>query len=207
MIKSVFDRRYRRYDAWYDRNRFAYLSELKAIRKVLPKKGIGLEIGVGTGRFAQALGIKYGIDPSGNMMRLARKRGVTVRRGYGENLPYDDKSFDYAALIITICFVRDPARVLKDAYRVLRKRGKMIIGFVDSDSFLGKYYRGKKSPFYKGAVFFNTDKIIRLLRRSGFIKFACYQTLYDIPSAIEHVQKPIKGSGRGGFVVVRAERP
>jgi len=51
---SVFDRYYKEYDAWYDRNKFVYLSELEAIREVLPREAKGLEVGVGTGRIAQA---------------------------------------------------------------------------------------------------------------------------------------------------------
>lgn len=54
-MSGIFDRYYKRYDAWYGRNRYTYLSELRAIRKFLPRKGKGLEIGVGTGRFAGPL--------------------------------------------------------------------------------------------------------------------------------------------------------
>jgi hypothetical protein len=46
---------YRRYDDWFERHRAAYLSELLAIRALLPWEGRGLEIGVGTGRFAGPL--------------------------------------------------------------------------------------------------------------------------------------------------------
>ena len=69
---NVFNKYTKEYDSWYDKNKYAYLSEIEAIRKVLPKKGIGLEIGVGTGRFAAPLGIKYGIDPSEKMLEIAR---------------------------------------------------------------------------------------------------------------------------------------
>jgi len=72
-MSTIFDKYYKKYDAWYDRNKFVYLAELKAIRKVLPEKGKGLEIGVGTGRFAQALGIATGIDPSRKMIEIAKK--------------------------------------------------------------------------------------------------------------------------------------
>jgi len=82
-VRNIFDKFYKKYDAWYERNKFAYLSELEAIKKVLPKKGKGLEIGVGTARFAKPLGIKYGIDPSKKMLEIAKKRDVKL--GYGEN--------------------------------------------------------------------------------------------------------------------------
>src|SRR4030042_209848 len=146
-MKNIFDRYYQKYDAWYDRNKFAYLSELEALKKALPKRGKGLEIGVGTGRFASALGIGYGIEPSSNMVKIARQRGVDARLGFGERLPFNNASFNYVAIIITLCFVKDPQKVLKEARRVLKRRSKIIIGIIDKDSFLGKFYQKKKSIF------------------------------------------------------------
>ena len=59
---DVFNKHYKKYDAWYDKHSHAYLPEVEAVKSLLPKKGKGLEIGVGTGRFASALGIKYGVE-------------------------------------------------------------------------------------------------------------------------------------------------
>ncbi|GAG27255.1 unnamed protein product, partial [marine sediment metagenome] len=156
---NIFNQYYKKYDSWYDRNKFAYLSEIKAIKKVLPKKGRGLEIGVGTGRFAAPLKITIGIDPSKEMIEIARKRGVDARLGTGEKLPFRNTTFDYVAIIITICFVEDPLRVLKETRRVLKKNGKIIVGIIDKDSFLGKFYRKKKSIFYKEANFFSVKEV------------------------------------------------
>lgn len=203
---NIFDKYYKKYDTWYDKNKFAYLSELKAIRKVLPKKSKGLEIGVGTGRFAHALGIECGIDPSKNMIKIARKRGVDVRLGSGEHLPFKNITFDYAAIIITICFVKYPEKVLREVCRVLKKKGKIIMGIVDKNSFLGKFYQKKKSISYKKANFFSIKKITDLLKDAGFSKFFYYQTLYKLPAEIKSMQKPRKGFGKGGFVVIVGEK-
>ncbi len=40
-MNNVFDSYYKKYNAWYDKNKFAYLSELEAVKKVLPRKGFG----------------------------------------------------------------------------------------------------------------------------------------------------------------------
>ncbi|MBN1353781.1 MAG: methyltransferase domain-containing protein [Candidatus Omnitrophica bacterium] len=203
---EIFNRYYKRYDAWYDRNRLAYLSELEAIRKVLPKKGRGLEIGVGTGRFAASLGIKHGIEPSRNMARIAGQRDIKVRIGHGEKLPYRSNTFDYAAIIITICFVKDPRKVLKESARILKKKGKIILGIVDKDSFLGRFYRRKKSVFYKKAHFFGVEELTALLKTANFGRFSYYQTLFKLPDKIASIEKPQKGFGKGGFVVIAGER-
>jgi len=59
---NVFDTYTEEYEEWFERHKFAYLSEIEALKKVIPA-GKGLEVGVGTGRFAKPLGIDTGIDP------------------------------------------------------------------------------------------------------------------------------------------------
>lgn len=59
-----FERYADRYDDWFEAHPDAYQSEVEALRRLLPQPGFGLEIGVGTGRFASPLGIQVGIDPA-----------------------------------------------------------------------------------------------------------------------------------------------
>ncbi|MFH1407163.1 MAG: methyltransferase domain-containing protein [Candidatus Omnitrophota bacterium] len=204
-MKNIFDRYYKKYDVWYDRHKFAYLSELEALRKVLPENGKGLEIGVGTGRFAEPLGITLGIDPSMNMLELARERGVNVCRGLGEELPFLNSSFDYVAIIITLCFVKNLQKVLKETARVLKKGGKVILSIIDRRSLLGRFYQRKKTVFYKEAKFFSINEATKLLKAAGFISFSYYQTISKLPEKISLVEKPKKGFGKGGFVVISAK--
>lgn len=203
---NTFDRKYKKYDVWYERNNFAYVSEIDAIKKVLPKKGRGLEIGVGTGRFATALGISAGIDPSYHMVRLARNRGVNVCLAFGEAIPFLRETFDYAVVIISLCFVKNKKMVLQEAARVLKKGGKIIIGIVDKESFLGKYYRHKKSVFYKIAKFLSVVEVVDILKKTGFSSFSIYQTLFTLPERMTAAQKPKKGFGKGGFVVLSGKK-
>jgi len=205
-VNNIFDKYYEKYDAWYDKNEVAYLSELEAIKKVLPKRGKGLEIGVGTGRFAAPLGIETGIDPSKNMIRIARARGVDVRLGSGECLPFRNSTFDYVAVIITLCFVNDPQQVLKEVKRILKKDAKIIVGIIDKNSFLGKFYQKKKSIFYKQAHFFGVKEVANLLKDVGFNKMSYYQTIFELPNRINLIEKPKSGFGKGGFVVISGEK-
>ena len=205
MINS-FDRYTKRYDAWYDKNKYAFLSEIEAVKKFIPKRGKGLEIGVGTGRFAAALEIEYGIDPAKNMLEVAKRRGVNVQFGYGEHLPFEKNNFDYIAIIISLCFVDNPKKVLKECMRVLKENGRIIIGIIDKDSFLGEFYEKRKSVFYKEANFFNISEVTRLLENKGFTRFSYYQSLFSNPGEMKTVEKPHKGFGDGGFVVIGAKK-
>lgn len=204
---TVFDKYFGQYEEWFELNKLVYLSELKILLKVLPSKGNGLEIGVGSGRFAAPLRIKVGIDPSRNMLRLAKLRGVEVCLAKGEYLPFKAEAFEYAALILTLCFVDNPELVLREAKRVLMKGGKLIIGIVDRESHWGKKYLEKKeSLFYKGANFFSAEEVIKLLTKFDFKKIKAYQTLLQMPDNFIEIEKPKRGYGQGGFVVITCEK-
>jgi SAM-dependent methyltransferase len=129
-----------RYEAWFERHEAAYLSELLALRALVPWSGLGLEIGVGSGRFAAPLGIRVGVDPSPRMLALAPARGIAVVQGVAEVLPFAPASFDHALVATTICFVDSPAYMLAEAHRVLRPGGTLVIGFVDRQSPIGQDY-------------------------------------------------------------------
>ncbi|HHT76201.1 MAG TPA: hypothetical protein PKX52_03595 [Methanomassiliicoccaceae archaeon] len=55
-LGSIFDERAEQYDAWFDEHAAAYWSELGALRKA-SREGIGLDAGVGTGRFTGSMGM------------------------------------------------------------------------------------------------------------------------------------------------------
>jgi len=142
------------YDSWFDnQGKLIFAIELKAFRHavpLLPKPW--LEIGVGSGRFAQALGIETGVDPSIKLVEMARKRGVTALIGRGEEQLFAKESFGTVFLIVTLCFCDSPLDVLKEAHRILVPGGKVVLGLVLSGSPWGKYYQQKKQqghPFYK----------------------------------------------------------
>ena len=78
MAKTApFDNHLPEYENWFTDNHFAFLSEVQAIRKVLPANGRGVEIGIGSGIFAMPLGIKEGCDPSA-AMRIAAGKAVSL---------------------------------------------------------------------------------------------------------------------------------
>jgi len=203
-----FDLHTARYEQWFGLNKYAYESEISAIQSLLPASGEGLEIGVGSGLFADPLGIRHGVDPSGKMRELARKRGIEAVNGVAESLPYEDARFDFALMVTTICFLDDTQAALREAYRVLKSGGYLIIGFVDRESDLGKQYLAhrEESLFYKIATFYSTDEVVALLERAGFKDFMFKQTVFHSLGEIHSVEPVKEGYGEGSFVVVRARK-
>jgi len=196
------------YDDWFHRNHYAYQSELTAVKKLMPKTGRGIEIGVGTGRFAAPLGIHYGIEPSAKMKAVAEQRGVKVDIGTAEALPYHDAIFDFALMVTTICFLDDVGTAFKEARRVLTPGGYFIIGFVDKESPIGRMYRENKnnSVFYREADFYSTDEVVSHLKGAGFTGFTFLQTIFRPLDSITKIEPVKPGNGRGSFIVIRGQK-
>jgi len=196
-----------RYEEWFEKNRYAYLSELNAVKKLIPE-GKGVEIGVGSGRFAVPLNIKYGVEPSLKMAKISKKKGIFVIRAVAEYLPFKNNSFDFCLFVTTICFVDDIDKSIKEAYRILRKEGKIVIGFIDKNSPLGVFYEKikEKSPFYRYATFYSTEELTQILSQKGFGNFRYLQTVFKKLDDIKSVEPVKEGYGEGSFIVISAEK-
>ncbi|MFO7925389.1 MAG: class I SAM-dependent methyltransferase [Halobacteriota archaeon] len=203
-----FERHTERYEEWFDAHEEAYRSEVEALRRLIPQPGFGIEIGVGSARFAAPLGMHVGIDPASDMLSLARKRDIEVVRGVAERLPFDDGTFDTALIVTTICFVDDIAQTLAEARRILRPNGALVIGYIDKDSPVGRMYQEKQSenPFYRDAVFVSTDELVEKLEAAGFSAFESVQTIYRWPDEIDEPEPIDSGYGDGSFVGIKATR-
>lgn len=104
------------YDDWFRKNADTYAAELDLIRQLLPISGAcGMEVGVGSGKFAGPLGIRIGVEPSGQMAKKAKRQGIQVVRGVAENLPFTNAAFDFVLMVTTICFVDDIAKSFAEA--------------------------------------------------------------------------------------------
>ena len=197
-----------RYEAWFSHHVAAYHSELLAVRALLPWQGLGLEIGVGTGRFAAPLGVKFGVDPSKAMLAYAIKRGIFGVQGIAEALPFKDAVFDYGLVVTTICFVDDPKAMLTEARRILKPGAPLVIGFVDRASTLGQHYliHQAENVFYCEARFYYATEVEKLLRDIGFVEQTWGQTLSKPLNEIQEIEPFRAGHGQGAFVVVGSTR-
>lgn len=204
-----FEKHSSEYEVWFENNRFVYESEVLAIKEQLPDKGQGIEVGVGSGRFAAPLGIKLGVEPSGKMREIARRRGIAAIDGVAEELPFDDCQFSFVLMVTTICFLDSVDASFKEAYRVIKPGGHFIIGFIDKDSSVGKLYQQHKNEnvFYKIATFYSVDEVTSCLKKVGFKNLKFTQTIFHSLQEINNIEPFKEGYGDGSFVVVKALKP
>src|SRR6188472_2239110 len=106
-----------------------------------------LEIGPGTGYYT--LDLADWVGPDGEVeifdlqqemldhtIRRARERGlwnINPTRGDARELPYDDDSFDAAILVTVLGEVPDQDMALREVARVLKPRGRLIVGELFGD--------------------------------------------------------------------------
>lgn len=205
---AVFDQIALEYDRWFIENSFAYFSETEAIRRFIPDSGLGVEIGAGTGRFSIPFGIRVGIEPAAEMARIAKSRGISIARALAEELPFPDSTIDYVLMVTTICFLTDPPAAFHEIHRVLKPGGRVIIGFIDRESPLGKKYELMKgtSKFYKGATFYSASQVMNNLSEAGFSDFQICQTIFTDPDSMSSCDPVQEGHGKGGFAVISCVR-
>ncbi len=207
-VTAPFEAHHQRYEDWFEKHRAAYISELLALRPFVPWEGRGLEIGVGSGRFAAPLGIGTGVDPSPAMLVHAAVRGIHVVKGTAEHLPFASGRFDHALVVTTICFVDSPTGMLRETRRVLKPGGRLVMGFVDRESAMGQEYSAhqSESAFYREARFYSAGEVEQFLLKAGFSIVEWGQTLAHPLSETREIESLRPGRGGCAFVVVAATR-
>lgn len=185
-VCAPFQERSREYDDWFvDNPIFSLeLATLKAIKtKIDPP---GLEVGIGPGRFAQQLGIKFGLDPALQPLLKARRRGVLVCRAIGEELPFRTGTFGSIFLLFSLCFLAEPRAFLRECHRTLKPEGHLIIGLVPAGSPWGRLLSRKGEeghPFYRLARFRTIAAALALLQETGFTLIESISALFTPPQS------------------------
>jgi len=202
---TPFEQHVEQYEAWFREYRPVYESEIAALRLLLPA-GRGVEIGVGSGLFAEPLGIGEGVEPSPRMRERAAQRGIQVMEGVAEALPLPDATYDFALMVTAICFVDDIAAAFAEIARILKPGGHVVIGFVDASSPLGRLYEQIKEEdvFYREATFYSVDEVGTLLQQAGFHTMQFRQTIFRSLNEIDSLEPVREGYGEGSFVVIKA---
>jgi len=198
------------YEAWFEKYPFVFETELAAIKEIWPvaKDAMSLEIGSGTGRFSMALGIRSGLEPSANMDAKAEDRCIETVRGVAEEMPYQDQQFDIVLINFCISYFENPQKAFNEVFRVLKPGGILIVGFIDKNSLLGKYYERKRhnSIFYKSANYYSVTEVEEKIKEAGFINQQFFQTLFGDLESTNTIEPLSPGYGKGSYVLIKATK-
>jgi len=209
---TPFDPLALKYDLWYEGpfGRSAFELEVGCLRELGERFNNSLEVGVGTGRFAGALGVEFGVDPSVEMLRFAKERGIRCVQGVGESLPFKEGVFDRVLVVVSICFVKDPARVMEECRRVLKKEGYLLLGLILRESKWADFYIQKAReghPIYRHATFYSFEQVKSMLKGAGFRIDKVLSTLIEEPQDEKPVSNRCVVEGFdpiSGFTCIRA---
>jgi len=222
-MPSPFETEARDFDDWFVHNRNVFESELKATAHFVADPERTLSIGVGSGIFDERLGIRYGVEPAAGMAELARRRGIEVRIGTAENIPFPDGSFRGALLNTILSYVADRPGAVAEAARILEPGGHVIVSYIPRESSYALLYqlaleRGEHDPeaappvpyplkFIRGTHWCSTPEVVALLEEAGFSGLEFVQTLTRHPRySVLEVEEPVPGYDRGDYVVVRGTK-
>lgn len=206
----MFERLAGRYDAWYEGPAGAtvFPAEVACLRPLLaglPRPW--LEVGVGSGRFAEALGVEAGLDPAAAPLAIARSRGIGVVRGAGGRLPFRCGMFGAVLIVVTVCFADDPAALLAEARRVIRDDGAVVLGEVFAESAWGRFYQrngAEGHPFYAAARFLARGQTLTLVTVAGLRVAAARAALFQPPDGSPQKEPARDGEDpAAGFVCWR----
>jgi SAM-dependent methyltransferase len=128
----------------YARHRLVHPQVLASLIETgqLDSASQALDVGCGTGNYtlalAEAVGCScWGIEPSQQMLAQARERASSIhfKLGWAEHLDYPAESFDMVFSVDVIHHVSDRPAYFREAYRVLRKSGRLCT-VTDSESII-----------------------------------------------------------------------
>jgi ubiquinone/menaquinone biosynthesis C-methylase UbiE len=167
-----------RYDQWAKSpgGSFALRQEERLLQGVIApwprRKQKLLDIGCGTGIFLEffwSCGFDLtAMDQSPDMLARARDKighRADLHLGAAEDLPFEDREFDYAALMTVLEFVDDPVQVLREAGRVARKG--VLVTFLNRHSLYGwSVRRGGRQSSLARAHWFSWFEMRALIQKT-----------------------------------------
>ncbi len=148
-MPTSYDRIAPQYDRYLHPLEKWFLQDLrKETIAAIPKSGLILELGAGTGanfQHYQATTKVIGIEPSSEMLRIAtpkaRIESVFLVRSVGEYLPFPNECFDSALATLVLCSVQSPSIVFGELKRVVKTGGVIsLLEHVRPDGLLGPLF-------------------------------------------------------------------
>jgi SAM-dependent methyltransferase len=186
-----------------------------------------LDVGAGDGAYGIALA-RTGARVTALDASLAALRAAVPRsRGSGERLrlvcadaqalPFEDGSFDLVIAVTTLCFVPAPGRAVSEMARVLRPKGRLVLGELGRWSAWAAWRRARallRPSIWRGTRFWTASGLRRLVAGAGLVPGRVRGAVFHPPIAFAATAlSPLDGVvGRAttigaAFVALEANKP
>jgi len=145
------------------------------LSKLLPPNGLLLDVGCWDGSFSRySREINYiGLDINLQALKKAKRKKIDLILASCDFLPFRSESFDACSMIEVIEHLYFPGRAIREAHRILKPNGKLILATPNLVNFIDrvKMLLGKDITWLFGHQhirFFTWKSLNDLLRRHGF---------------------------------------
>ncbi|ROL58221.1 class I SAM-dependent methyltransferase [Bacteroidetes/Chlorobi group bacterium Naka2016] len=217
---EIFDLESQNYDSWYETKlgHFVDQIETQAVFDLLtPEENMKiLDVGCGTGNYSIKLAklncIVTGIDISEEMLKIAKRKSeaeqlpINFVHGNIESMPFESNSFDAVISVAVLEFVNNKAKAFEEIFRVVKPKGKIVVGFLNKESPWGELYLSdefQKNTVFKYAYLYTREEISKI-HSEELVKIK--ETLFTPPWISEseisfEKEKEFSKKYNGGFLV------
>jgi ubiquinone/menaquinone biosynthesis C-methylase UbiE len=204
------------YDSWYatPKGRRIFEAEKKLLERLLPPKGLGIEIGAGTGIFAEGLKKRTRlivcVDITPEMLAHARNRGLPCILGSAYALPLRVGCVGFAYMVTVAEFLDPIFPAFMESRCTLNPGGKFTVLFINRDSSWGELYSKMSEAgdlVFRHAHLLSVDDIERALNVVGYEVQKVLGTLTAPPNSEEVGDKILAPGPLTGVVAVSATVP
>ena len=209
---NAFDEAAKGYDDWYltEKGGQVFGAERRLVDFLLPSRGVGLEIGAGTGIFSNTLTnerrIVICLDLSREMLAKAKKRGLPCILGSADFMPFRRETLMFAYLITVLEFLKTPVKALKETSQVIRGEAPIVALFINGESPWGELYKTMAkngNPIFKHAHLYSLKEVEEISCKVGLSPAKAMGTLTTGPTSLGAGDEMAEPSKKTGVIAVK----
>jgi 2-polyprenyl-3-methyl-5-hydroxy-6-metoxy-1,4-benzoquinol methylase len=173
------------YDSWFETplGRLCGTLETGLILKLaeLKPRELVIDLGCGTGFFTMELARRgariVGVDSSAEMLEAAEEKAameklpISFHQAQADSLPFTSQSFDLVVGVTVLCFAEQPDLILREANRLLKDSGRIVVGELNRLSYWSRLRKAKAlfhETSYRDVNFLSPSELKQLLWQAGF---------------------------------------
>ena len=188
--------------------------DFRAARRLLhdafPKGGSILDVGCASGFFLESLGSgweKHGLEIFRLAAQRARERtGIVVHESDISGARFHDKSFDVVSSFDVVEHLAEPMQFFREARRILKPRGRLILGTGNCRSFSALMSRQRWSylSIPEHVSFFSPHPLRVGLRRAGFSR-AIFRRIHHGERSVSSTTSWLRATGKHWAIALCGE--